>query len=210
MKRDFAESFSLSFHPLLVTFYSLLFIFVLPLFEISEMSTRLQISITTVVAITTIILPAISLLILKRQNTISSFQLENREERTTPYFLTFAYYGITAIMLYRLHFIPPIIPLVMIVAAAGCLSLLLMNLKLKVSAHAMGMGSLSAMMGLLMYFFDLNLVIPLTVVLLLSLIVMASRHYLKAHSLLELIIGYLSGIVLGVGIGYFWLNPYYA
>lgn len=207
MKRELAESFSQSFHPLLIPFYSLLFIFILPIFEVSSLGSNFQLFIIIVVAITTIVLPIISLIFLKRQKLVSSFLIENRKERNTPYIMMFIFYTITTIMLFRVDFMPYIIPLVIGVAAVGTLVLFLINLRIKISVHAMGMGSLGGLIYLLMYFYDLQLMVPLIVVILLSAIVIASRYYLKAHTATELTMGYLAGIFISIGMGFYFLSP---
>ncbi len=207
MKKELAESFSQSFHPILIPFYSLLFIFVLPIFEVSSLGFDFQLFIIIVIAITTILLPIISLIFLKRQNIVSSFLIENRKERSTPYIMMFIYYIITTIMLLRVEFMPYIISLVVAIAAAGTLVLFLINLRIKISVHAMGMGSLGGLLYLLMHFYELNLMTPIVVTLLLSVIVIVSRYYLKAHTAIELIMGYLAGIFISIGMGFYFLSP---
>jgi membrane-associated phospholipid phosphatase len=207
MKRDFAESFSISFHPLLVPFYSLLFIFVLPIFEVKALGPQFQLFIIILVGITTVLLPATSMYYLKRQNIISSLKVEKRAERNIPYIMMLAYYSVASIILFRVDSIPLIIPLIIIIAGVGSLFLFLINLRIKASAHAFGMGSLGSLLLLLMYFYELNLLLPLAVVILLSIIVIISRYYLKAHTIIELILGYLLGAITSFGIGFYLLRP---
>ena len=210
MKRDFAESFSLSLHPILIPIYSLLFIFVLPIFEVKSLGFDFQIYIISVVFATTFLLPMLSLLFLKRLNVISSVYISDRKERNIPYLMMLSYYAITTYIFYRIEFMPTIITLVVAIAGAGSLILFLFNLRLKVSAHAMSMGGLIALLSLLMYFYELKILIPLLVAILLAGIVIASRIYLKSHTWTEIIIGFFVGILLSFSIGYYLLAPLFS
>ena len=127
IKQDFAESFSLSFHPLLIPFYSLMFVFVLPIFEVQALGLSFQISILVITALSTIILPLASMFILRNQNSISSFAIPERKERSKPYIFTMIFFGITAYMLGRISFIPSIIPLVLFIPVLSIFTLLLIN-----------------------------------------------------------------------------------
>ncbi len=198
MKKYFAESFSFSFHPLFVTFYTILFIFVLPIFNIQTLGSTMLLSILTLIAISTVVLPMGSMYYFMRKGIIKSYEMQNRAERTTPYIYTIIYYGITAYMLNRIDFMPILIPLVLVIPAVVIMLLLVINLKIKISAHAAGMGSLNAIIYVLMQIYYIDLWIPLLVSIVLSIIVLFSRKYLKAHSWLELIIGF----VVGSGITY--------
>ncbi|MCK5846991.1 MAG: hypothetical protein KAG84_06105 [Bacteroidales bacterium] len=203
MKKDLAESFSLSFHPLFLPFYIMLFIFVLPIFQVQSIGSTLQLYILIIVAMATVILPMASMYYFKRKGIISSYEMPKMAERNTPYIYTIIHYGITAYLFYSIDILPIIIPLLLAIPALVITLLLIINLKLKVSAHAAGMGSLNAIIFVLMQTYLLDLMIPLLVSILLSLIVILSRKYLKAHSWSEIIIGYVigAGVTLGLGVG---------
>ena len=203
MRKDLAESFSLSFHPIFVTFYIVLFIFVMPIFTIQSLGSSALLSILVLIAISTVILPIGSMYYLKRKGIIQSFEMHNKNERATPYIYTAIYYATTAYMLYRIDFIPKLIPLILIIPAVVIIMLLVLNTKLKVSAHAAGMGSLNAIIYVLMQIYYIDLWIPLFVSFVLSFSVLFSRKYLKAHSYLELLLGYMIGGIVSLGIG-FW------
>lgn len=210
MKKEFAESFSLSLHPLFVAFYSVLFVFVLPIFEIQSLGSQFAISIIILAFTTTLLLPIFSMLMLKRQNIISSFHIERREERLIPYTLIFLYFSITGYMLYSIDYIPKIIVLLFAIPAVAALTLAASNFILKVSAHALSMASVNTLMVIIMYYYDLKLIIPIIVTFMLSIIVVVSRHYIKAHNWLELIVGYFLGIVISLAVGYFGLYQGFA
>jgi len=207
MRRELAESFSLSFHPLFIPFYSLIFLFVLPIFEVQTLGPRFQVSLAVMTGIMTIGLPIFSMKMLEKHGIIDSMFLKTKEERYIPYFLTASYFGITTFMLFRIDFIPIVIPLIFSIPTIGSLILLSLNFKMKVSTHAAGMGSLNAIIFVLHYFYDLHLEIPMIVTTLLSIIVIISRHFLKAHNWSELLIGYFTGLLIGLTMGIYLLFP---
>jgi hypothetical protein len=102
---------------------------------------------------------------------------------------------------------PILIPLVIGIAAMSVLLLLVLNIWIKASAHAMGMASLLAMLTLLTHFYGLDLKLPMIVVSVLSIIVVLSRLELKAHTALELGVGYVLGLIWSIAVGYLVLNP---
>jgi membrane-associated phospholipid phosphatase len=205
MKKELAESFSLSFHPILIAFYSLVFVFVLPIFEIQSLGSQFAISIMIMAFVTTVLLPIFSIFMLKRQNIISSIRIEKREQRLIPYLLIFSYYSITAYMIYRIDFVPILIPLLFAIPAISAIILALFNTMLKVSAHALSIASVNTMLVVLMYYYDLKLLVPVIVTFILSIIVVISRYYLKAHTWLELILGYFLGVLISGSVGYYVL-----
>jgi len=203
LKKDFAESFSLSFHPLFIPFYTLMFIFVLPIFQVQSLGSALQLSILIIVSLATIILPLASLYYLKKKGVISSYRIPNRSERTTPYVYSIIYFGAAAFMLYRIDFIPILIPTVLAIPAVVISVLLIFNFWIKISAHAAGMASLNAIIYVLMHVYYLDLTIAFNVSLILTYIIIMSRKHLKAHSFLELFLGLFVGGILSLVIG-FW------
>ena len=203
MRKDLAESFSLSFHPIFVTFYIVLFIFVMPIFTVQSLGSNALLSILVLITISTVILPMGSMYYLKRKGIIQSFEMHNKNERATPYIYTAIYYSITAYMLFRIDFIPVLIPLILAIPTIVIIILLVLNTKLKVSAHAAGMGSLNAIIYVLMQTYYIDLWIPLFVSFVLSAFVLLSRKYLKAHSYLELVLGFMVGGLVSLGVG-FW------
>ncbi|RLD46214.1 MAG: hypothetical protein DRI86_03735 [Bacteroidetes bacterium] len=207
MRRDLAESFSLSFHPLFIPFYSLLFVFVLPIFEVQTLGPKFQVSLAAMVGLMTIGLPLFSMRMLKKHGIINSYFLKTKEERFIPYFLTATYFAITTYMLFRIDFIPIVIPLLFAIPTLVSAALLLFNFKLKVSTHAAGMGGLNATILVINYFYDLHLEVPMTIIMALTIIVIISRYFLKAHNWTELLIGYFTGLILGLTMGVYFLYP---
>ncbi len=201
MRKDFADSFSLSFHPILIPFYTLLFVFALPIFQVQALGMRMQISLLIIAGLSTVILPILSMYFLKRKGIISSFKMPIKEERTIPYLYTIVYFSITAFMLQRIEIIPIIIPMIFAIPAIIIAIVAALNAFLKVSAHAAGMGGLLSMLILVQNHYIIDLLIPIIISLVLSTIVILSRKYLKAHSWLELAIGYLLSIAITMIVG---------
>ncbi len=202
--KDFADSFSLSFHPMIIPFYTLIFIFILPIFQIQAMGKAMQISILVIAGLSTIVMPIVSMYFLKKKKIISSYKLENKNERFTPYIYTTIYYGITTYMLHRIELLPDIVPLIFAIPTVVIILLIILNFRIKASAHAAGMGSINAIIYVLMHVYSLDLILAFQVSFILTFLVIISRKYLNAHSWAELIIGYIIGGGISLLLG-FWI-----
>ena len=154
-----------------------------------------------------IIVPVVSLMIMKRAGIISSLQLPDRVERLPAISLTFVYYAITYYLFLTLNeTLMGMIGIFISVMAGGLVTMLLclvITMKWKISLHAIGIaglaGSFIGMMEVLHPVINLDLWMYVNFMLILSIgIVAAARVYLSQHSLLQV----MAGSVLGFGVQY--------
>lgn len=143
----------------------------------------------------TIILPLISLWIMKRARMISSFELDIREERTAPYFATLFYIGMAYYMFQSSAF--PDILLAMLMGMIVLLALaLLINTRFKISMHTIGAGALAGGWLALSQVLEFNGLKVMTILVLILGIVATSRLVLKAHKGLEVYAGAVLGFLV--------------
>jgi hypothetical protein len=209
MKHTIAEGFSISFHPLLIPFYSLLFMMVMPIFEIKALGSSFQLYLLVMIALTTILLPLFSLYFMKKQQLISSYTINDRRERNLPYISVMMYHGLSAYLLFKISIIPIIIPFTLGVASGSALLLLLFNWRIKVSAHAAGMGSLIGLLVLIQHFYHVPLKVSIAVAIVLTALILWSRWFLKAHRLAELVLGLAIGLSVCLVGGFVFLQRYF-
>ena len=156
------------------------------------------------------IAPGLSLLMLRFDKSVSSVELNIREERRTPIAITAIYFFI--LYLFLLYQDSGLVPLILLATSlAGGLSsvfALLINTKTKISLHALGVGSLLGF--LIAYFetqtyFNFNFIYATIGV---GLLAVWARLYLNKHSLKQIGLGYLIGLltqIITIAI-YFKLN----
>ena len=145
--------------------------------------------------ILTLIIPIILLLILKYRGQIDSLQIEDPTQRTLPYIYTLFCYGFWAYFLRGTLQLPVFLLLVVIGAIIALLAVTIINRKWKISAHLTGIGGLLG--GICSFALNYS-VLPLGLimgVLALSLLLMYARLYLKAHTPMQVVCGFLLGLL---------------
>ena len=135
------------------------------------------------------------LLFMRWRGYIGSLHIENPKQRTTPYIYTLICYGFWA---YFVHGVVrlPVFMLVVVIGAIGALAAVTMiNHWWKISAHLTGIGGLlGGVCSFAMNYstLPLGLIIGLLVV---SLLLMYARLYLDAHTPMQVVCGFLLGLL---------------
>lgn len=147
-------------------------------------------------SIVTLLLPALSISILKFTGYIGSVHLEERSERLMPYLFTSLYYGVLIYIFYQgMSFRPFLI----LMSSMGVLILVLalFNLKIKVSAHTASItGVLGFLWGIKMNDPELSMLYPVVIVIMTIGIVMSARLKLDAHRPFEIYLGAILGFIV--------------
>lgn len=143
----------------------------------------------------TIAIPITIIYILKRKGHIDTIYIDNPKQRTIPYIYTLICYGFWAYFLrFTLH-LPTFIFIVAIGAIFALLAVTIINRWWKISAHLTGIGGLLG--GIFSYAINYSNISMLLVILVLisSLLLMYARLYLNAHSPLQVVCGFILGII---------------
>lgn len=147
------------------------------------------------VFLTTFLIPALSLLVLKLTHSISSLSLFERKERVIPFFYTTIFYGITAYLFARQLSLDSIIVWLLIGTTIIILLVAIITTKWKISAHAAGVG------GFLGYLLALRVVDPgiemtylIAFGVLVAGMVMTARLSLNAHTPRQVYAGFGLGL----------------
>lgn len=178
------------FHPLFIPIGgTVLYFLVTPKYS----SLEIQSGNILPIFILTVIIPIIFFLILKNLGVINSIFLPSVKERKYPLYIScilllmILYKVIPNNYVHELFFF-----FVGLLTATGA-ALILLFLKFKTSMHLLGMGSLLMFMIGLSIHFEINITLVISIFTLLTGLVASSRLYLKAHSKIELFIGFLIG-----------------
>jgi hypothetical protein len=192
--RAVAQFFSTAFHPLLIPTYAFIFLnWVYPyLFFNLDLINKTRLFVT--IFINTFIFPMIALVIMKKLDFISSFNLPDRKERIIPYIAIIAFYFWTYLVVKNLGvggFINDIL-------FGVCISIFLVfffNGFFKISAHATASGAFVGLTVFLAFHSVYNIELPLMGVILVAGMIGTSRLYLSAHNSFEIFSGYLVGLL---------------
>lgn len=140
---NFSTAVSWLMSPLLMPVYGIVLVFMLTVYSYVPMGIKL--GFTLIVAGVTIILPMLTVLLLKHLGMVSEIGLNNQKERTIPYLITILCMGGTAVFLAMKGF-----PLwVVMFYAGGALAGLIeaiINNWWKISAHGAGVAGLVALL----------------------------------------------------------------
>lgn len=164
--------------------------------QLSPTMPRLYLGICIIgTAILTLVIPIMLLLFMRWRGYIGSLHIENPKQRTTPYIYTLICYGFWA---YFVHGVVrlPVFMLVVVIGAIGALAAVtVINHWWKISAHLTGIGGLlGGVCSFAMNYstLPLGLIIGLLVV---SLLLMYARLYLDAHTPMQVVCGFLLGLL---------------
>lgn len=143
----------------------------------------------------TALIPIVLIIILWRQGRVSSLHIINPKERTVPYLYSTACFGFWCYFVSNTTHMPKVWLFIALGATVALLAVTFINRWWKISAHLTSMGGLLGgliSMGLYYNIVPTSLVIA---VLTLSLLLMYARLYLDAHTPMQVVCGYLLGIL---------------
>jgi membrane-associated phospholipid phosphatase len=195
-----ARIVSYVFHPLLMgTYLFALMVFLLPaaLYPINAGSQLLFLALFFII---TFVLPVFLMSFLKIFGSIKSFKLESREERVFPFFMILLLYAaFTYILTYqnKIGVDDNVFKFLLIIDGLVLIGTLF-TLFYKVSIHAIGIMGLAGILIPLNKESDNALLLWITIgVVVIAGIIMSARLQLNAHTPRQVLVGALSGFLIG-------------
>ncbi len=143
----------------------------------------------------TLLIPIILLLYMWRKGYIDSLHMHDSKQRTTPYIYTLICYCFWAYFLHATLQLPIFMLLVAIGAIVALLIVTIINHWWKISAHLTGIGGLLGGICSFALNYSILPIYLIIIVLLLSLLLMYARLYLNAHTPLQVVCGFLLGLI---------------
>ena len=205
-----AQFISLVFHPLIIISYLLLLLLVINPYLFSIQNEKALGILMIYVVMLTIVMPGITVLMMRAMGFVNSIHLKERTERIIPLIITGGFYLWLFVNIYENTTIPLAFSIFVLGSTIGLFLTFFFSLFTKVSLHTTGVGGLFVGILLIKYNFSyesfgLNLGtfgsysvstdILIFISLFLAGLVGTSRLILKAHSLNEVALGYLVGIL---------------
>ena len=189
------------FHPVLFpTIGAVLFFIIQPKYVPKE----LEYSIISVIFLSTYVIPVFFLLLLKRKKTIESLHLKTIEERKFPILFFIILNLLLGIRLLEFK----LINLLAITFIATAISLIivfgLLYTKLKTSLHTLAIGGLVGFIIIVSIYFKIRLLLLISGIFLLFGIVSYSRIKLKAHTQVEIFLGFIIALIVQLATYYVW------
>jgi hypothetical protein len=151
-----AQFFTVIFHPLFLLNFGMFAVFKFHPYYISKFYDEQFYTISMFIAVNTLIMPLLSVYLLKRFKFIDDFAISNPKQRLIPYSLIAILLSVTTFQMYRYEVYG--VPLVFLLSTVVCVILnVLINIKMKVSSHAIASGGLVALFVFLTLFKHLSI-----------------------------------------------------
>lgn len=188
--------FSMPIYALLIAFYIESYSFKSYNYNLWILNDDAKSALLSIFFIFTVVAPGLSYIVLRKQNIISSIEMDERKERFVPISIMFLYcLALFILMFFKLNSseFPKIIYLFPLSGAFSSLLMLVINNFIKISLHACGAGIFLGF--LLAYFGHLSFynfyIIPLSIILCGT--ILSARFYLQKHNIIELAAGFFTG-----------------
>jgi len=210
MTEKLARFLSFIFHPLLLPTFAVIIMFFFPSY-MSHYQYTYKKAIVLVVFLSTFISPLLVMLILLNLRIITNISLPKRKERNYPFAIVTVIYISAYFITVNLPLgIPSNISDFILISSVIILFVLFINLKIKISAHMAGIGGF---LGFFYMFFlkesldevlftflniQFTAVYFFSLLILIAGIIATARLILKAHTIKEISLGFLSGLVISL------------
>lgn len=205
-----AHLISFIFHPLIIITYILILLLVINPYLFSVQDPRGIGVLMIYVMMLTVIMPGITVILMRATGFVNSIHLKERSERIIPLIITGGFYLWLFINLSKNTTIPLAFSIFVLGSTIGLFLAFFFSLFTKVSLHTTGVGGLVVGILLIKHYFSyehftlelgslgsylVNTDILVFLSLLFAGLVGTARLLLKAHSLGEVCLGYLIGIL---------------
>ncbi len=190
------------FHPLFVPMGGTVAYFLItPKFS----SLELQSGNILPIFILTVIIPIIFFFILRNLGLISSVFALKLKERKYPLYMSMVLHLMILYKVIPLNYINELYYFFVGLLIGTFSTLLLLFAKVKASIHLLGMGCILTYLVALSIHFEINITFAIAIFTLMTGLVATSRIYMKAHSKMELTIGFLVGCCSQLMVLKYWL-----
>ena len=190
-----SQACSIVLYPMLMPLYGIL-LFCVGAKQLIPLLPSLYISLCIAgTAVITLVIPILLLVFMWKKGQIDSLHINDAKQRTTPYIYTLICYGFWAYFLRVTLQLPTFLLLVAIGSMFALLAVTIINHWWKISAHLTGIGGL---LGGICSFALSYSVLPfwlIIIVLLIALMLMYARLYLNAHTPMQVVCGFLLGLL---------------
>ncbi len=190
-----AKTFSFLFHPLFIPTYFFLWTyyrFPAEFAALSEKGVTLRLA---GVFITTTLFPAITVFLLWRLKFVSNIYLRTKRERIIPYVASMIFYWWMWYLAREFQDQALSLKFFYFGIFIATIPALILNSFSKISMHAMGIAGFITAMIISCFMYNLYFGYDISIALLIGGLVLSSRLYLKEHTLHEIFLGVLIGVL---------------
>lgn len=190
LPQKIAHGISWALHPFVLPVYVIALLLTATAFSLYPSGLKLYL--LWVVTLYTIILPLLSLGVLRSLGRISDWRVDTRRERVWPLAIGIVCYLLCALTIAK---VPSAIFLRKFMVAAACCEVLCLVVTCywKISLHLTGMGAVVALFVLMNFIGVGTMAWPLMVAILCAGLLASTRLYLGCHNLMQVLAGFCGG-----------------
>lgn len=181
------------FHPLFMPLYGLVILLNAPTF-LRYLPVEVKRILLLILIINNVMIPLGLLLFFRYRNYISSYTIEDRNERIMPLLTTSILYCTTSFIIFRFQ-IPFFLKSFIFATTVVAIVLSMINFWWKISIHSAGAGALTATIFIMSFKMHSWLLWYLIAIILISGIVLAARLRLNSHEPSQVWTGYATGFL---------------
>lgn len=190
-----ARVMSLVFTPFYLPTVGLLALFSLSYLSLLPFGYKLQVM--GIVYFFTILLPTLLIHIYRRHQRWTLIDIGRRERRMVPYVLSILCYFTCVYIMKQIH-IPHFMSSIVIAALGIQIVCAVINAWWKISTHTAAIGGVVGAIFVFAAIFGFNPIPWLCITILLAGLLGTSRMVLRQHSLAEVVVGFIVGVVVGI------------
>ena len=190
-----ARVMSLVFTPFYLPTVGLLALFSLSYLSLLPFGYKLQVM--GIVYFFTILLPTLLIHIYRRHQRWTLIDIGRRERRMVPYVLSILCYFTCVYIMKQIH-IPHFMSSIVIAALGIQIVCAVINAWWKISTHTAAIGGVVGAIFVFAAIFGFNPIPWLCITILLAGLLGTSRMVLRQHSLAEVVVGFIVGVVIGM------------
>lgn len=182
-------------HPFLLPIYMMVLLLTMTTF--AHYSPNVKFYLLWVVALYAVIIPVLSLGVLRSLGRISDYRVDDRRERMLPLLIGALCYILCAVTVAK---IPSAVFLRKFMLAAACCELLCLGVSFywKISLHLTGMGAVVALLVVMNVVGVGNMMVPLVAAVLCAGALASARLYLGCHNGRQVLAGFCGGFTVSV------------
>lgn len=190
-------------HPLFVPLWLVFAVYRLAPVSFAHVPEEVKWRWLAMVAINTLLLPALCVLLLKALGFIESIRMHKLKDRVIPLIASMMFY-FWAYQVAKGTNMPFVLNVLLLGNFWGIILVFMISIFYKVSMHTAAAGGMLGIVMVLMFINPINMQLPLFAALLIAGLVGTARLTLKAHTPAEVWLGYAVGVAVQVG-AYFYL-----
>ncbi|MEW7288950.1 hypothetical protein ABW637_00255 [Aquimarina sp. 2304DJ70-9] len=198
----FLKSISYILHPLLMPLVGAVIYFTCAPRYIPDDIIRIKVF---GLIILTVLIPIVLFFFLKSFGTITSIHLEEVQQRKIPLLLQSILLIVAIKMIIDIYHYPELYYFFLGILFSSLSAIFMVLFNIKASLHMIGISGITMFTVALSIHFGMNLTLLITALMIANGLVATSRLHCKAHTNLELILGFLIGVIPQLTLINFWL-----